>query len=214
MSADSPSPLAIEEYRALRATIRERGSRRFLSLAITFVAWAARSSSIQVFARRRPGLPAAAARPGRRFRVRLRDLHVGVERVGRFLQVSLRTRGALPRGSTTAMAPNLRRRASRIDPLSVGCSLAAAFLNLAAFRRVAPPVAGRANEVRPLGRFGRRRRLTPLLGGSSSLRGASPRASALATCQFFQALRGRGRPIDPIDWRQESKNRVRRDTRH
>jgi len=50
MSSDSPPSLAVEEYRALRATIRERGTARWIVIALTFVAWGALSSVDRVFA--------------------------------------------------------------------------------------------------------------------------------------------------------------------
>lgn len=87
--ADEPaisSPLALEEYRAMRATIRERGSLRFLIAAITFSAWAGATlllmSLFVVPALSLISLLVLAAG----FEV-VFAIHVGVERIGRYLQV-------------------------------------------------------------------------------------------------------------------------------
>jgi hypothetical protein len=86
VSVDSPDPLGLEEYRALRATIRERGSLRFLVTSITFSAWAAVLTTlcavtvVPTFIL----VPLVVLVAG--FEVNL-AIHVGVERVGRYLQV-------------------------------------------------------------------------------------------------------------------------------
>jgi hypothetical protein len=78
--------LNVEEYRALRATIRERGSLRMLVVVITFVAWAALTVMLEtgthhpVYA-----LPPLAVLVAG-FEV-VFALHVGVERIGRYVQV-------------------------------------------------------------------------------------------------------------------------------
>jgi hypothetical protein len=85
-SGDSRDPFGLEEYRALRATIRERGSLRFLVTSITFSAWAAILTTlcavtvVPTFIL----VPLAVLAAG--FEVNF-AIHVGVERVGRYLQV-------------------------------------------------------------------------------------------------------------------------------
>jgi hypothetical protein len=85
-SGNSRDPFALEEYRALRATIRERGSLRFLVTAITFSAWAAVLTTlcavvvVPIFIL----VPLVVLAAG--FEVNL-AIHVGVERIGRYLQV-------------------------------------------------------------------------------------------------------------------------------
>src|SRR5262245_55147119 len=78
--------LSIEEYRALRATIRERGTARLIVTVITFVAWSAAAVAVNA------GLtiptltfvPLIVLAAG--FEV-IFAAHVGVERIGRFLYV-------------------------------------------------------------------------------------------------------------------------------
>jgi hypothetical protein len=102
------SSLALEEYQALRATIRERGSLRFLVAALTFPAWTgcliavAASAPIPLFALA-PLLVLAAG-----FEV-VFAIHVGVERVGRYLQVRYETATdpASPLWETTAMTARM-----------------------------------------------------------------------------------------------------------
>lgn len=85
-SGDSRDPLGLEEYRALRATIRERGSLRFLVTTITFSAWAAVLTTlcavtvVPTFIL----VPLVVLSAG--FELNL-AIHVGVERVGRYLQL-------------------------------------------------------------------------------------------------------------------------------
>ena len=79
--------LAIEEYRALRATIRTRGSLRLIVIALTFVSWAAAGLALLILLDR--PVPAAALFPlallAAGFEV-VFAAHTGVERVGRYLQ--------------------------------------------------------------------------------------------------------------------------------
>lgn len=85
-SGDSRDPFGLEEYRALRATVRERGSLRFLVTSITFSAWGAVLTTlcavtlIPTFIL----VPLVVLAAG--FELNL-AIHVGVERIGRYLQV-------------------------------------------------------------------------------------------------------------------------------
>jgi hypothetical protein len=92
----------LEEYKALRATIRERGTMRLIVTAITFVAWAALALTLisQAVVPALGLIPLVVLVAG--FEV-IFALHVGVERVGRFLQVHYETPGTLPGWETTAM---------------------------------------------------------------------------------------------------------------
>jgi hypothetical protein len=85
-SNDSRDPLALEEYRALRATIRERGSLRFLVTAITFSAWAAVLTTLCADTVVPTFVLVAVVLLAAGFELNL-AIHVGVERVGRYLQV-------------------------------------------------------------------------------------------------------------------------------
>jgi hypothetical protein len=80
------TPREVEEYRALRATIRERGSLRFIVFIGILVAWAAATIATAALA----ALPVATLLPlfllASGFEA-IFALHTGVERVGRYLQV-------------------------------------------------------------------------------------------------------------------------------
>ena len=122
-----PSALSVEEYRALRATIRERGTMRLVVTVITFVAWGALAlgwSSVPAF-----GLfPLLVLVAG--FEV-VFATHVGVERIGRYLQVHYETADGLPAWEHRAMEIGGRAGAgSGIDPLFSSLFIIATLLNL------------------------------------------------------------------------------------
>ena len=80
------TPREVEEYRALRATIRERGTLRVWLFFAGIVAWAAATIATASLA----ALPVATVLPllvlASAFEA-LFNVHTGVERVGRYLQV-------------------------------------------------------------------------------------------------------------------------------
>lgn len=125
-----PSELALEEFRALRATIRERGTTRLIVTIITFVSWAALiltlySVSVVPALGLIPLLVLAAG-----FEV-VFAAHVGVERIGRFIQTHYETSGTLPQWEQTAMRLGQHRGISGgIDPLFTLPFILAALLNL------------------------------------------------------------------------------------
>jgi hypothetical protein len=133
MNADpDSSDLAREEFRALRATIRERGTLRLFVAAITFVAWATlvllawRGGVSVPFAALATLLVLAAG-----FEI-VFAIHVAVERIGRYLQARYERGGhGPPRWEHDAMAigkePSL---AGWVDPLFSPVFIAAAILNL------------------------------------------------------------------------------------
>ena len=132
MSSIPPaSDLATEEFRALRATIRERGTARLVTSALTFPLWAA----VAVYASRdlaSPGMvlfPLLALWAG--FEVIL-AAHVGVERIGRYLQVRYETSPtALPGWEHAAMSLDGRPGAATgTDPLLIRLFTLAGLLNL------------------------------------------------------------------------------------
>jgi hypothetical protein len=141
MSSDSPSPLSVEEYRSLRATIRERGTARWIVIALTFVAWAwlvmpaTSLLSPTQFVAAAPIyslVPLVVLAAG--FEI-VFGLHVGVERVGRYLQARYEPAdGSLPQWEHEAMAsaavPELR---SGVDPLAAWLFMSAAVLDFAPF---------------------------------------------------------------------------------
>ena len=126
--ASALTSLALAEYRELRATIRERGSLRHVAVLITFsvwtatMLWSANTFAVPVFFI----LPLMVLVAG--FEVAF-ALHVGVERIGRFLQVRYeRDAGSGVSWERTAMS--LRVAGGGVDPLFLKVFLAAVTLNL------------------------------------------------------------------------------------
>src|SRR5437763_16246315 len=80
------TPREVEEYRALRATIRQRGSLRLIVFLAAIFAWAAATIATAALA----ALPVATLLPllvlAAIFEA-VFALHTGVERIGRYLQV-------------------------------------------------------------------------------------------------------------------------------
>jgi hypothetical protein len=125
-----------EEYRALRATIRQRGTARICIFVAGIAAWAglvvgtAALSSAPV-ATLLPLLVLAAAFEA------VFSLHVGVERIGRYLQVFHET-GGEPGWEHAAMTFGRPAGAAAPDPLFVVPFLIAAIFNAAPVAIVQP----------------------------------------------------------------------------
>ena len=122
--------LAVEEYRALRATIRERGTMRALVTTITFVSWAALSlAAAALFV-----LPPLALIPLLALAAGFEAvfaIHVGVERVGRYIQRRFETGDGLPGWEHAAMkAGAVKQAGGGIDPLMTWLFVFATLLNL------------------------------------------------------------------------------------
>ena len=87
------TPREVEEYSALRATIRERGSLRVVLFMIAVIAWAAATIATASLA----ALPVATLLPLFVLAAGFESVfavHTGVERVGRYLQVFYDDEGA------------------------------------------------------------------------------------------------------------------------
>lgn len=129
MTTDRPD-LALEEYRALRATIRERGTARLVVTTITFVSWAAVATAACAL-NLAPVLglvPLLALTAG--FEAGF-AMHVGVERIGRFLQVRYESADTLPGWEHAAMKAGANPSARLgVDPLFFWPYVAAVVLNL------------------------------------------------------------------------------------
>ncbi len=125
---DYASSVALEEYKALRATIRERGSLRFLVAAITFSVWAAAAIAIAAYV----VIPMFAVAPlvvlAAGFEITF-AIHVGVERIGRFVQLRYESIDgpAGPSWERTAMA--LRLSSGGAHSLFLPAFLVAATVN-------------------------------------------------------------------------------------
>ncbi|MGE5244348.1 MAG: hypothetical protein ACM3SQ_08985 [Betaproteobacteria bacterium] len=117
------TPREIEEYRELRATIRERGTTRVWVFVAGLVSWAGLAVATLALAT----LPVATLLPllvlAGIFEA-VFSLHVAVERIGRYVQVFLEPE---PGWEHAAMA--LGRPAVRTDPLFAAAFLGAAVIN-------------------------------------------------------------------------------------
>jgi hypothetical protein len=131
MSFDRSS-LRVEEYRALRATVRERGTTRLIVTAITFVAW----GTLVLVSYAVSAVPVLAVVPllvlAAGFEV-VFATHVGVERVGRYLQVHYEASpGELPRWEQAVMKLGRQRvPGGGVDPVFSVVFALATILNLA-----------------------------------------------------------------------------------
>jgi hypothetical protein len=102
-----------EEYRSLRATIRERGTARIWVFLVGLVVWAALLIATAALA----ALPVATLLPLLVLTAAFEavfSLHVGVERIGRYVQVFLESDGGWEHA---AMAYGKPMRGTRVDPL-------------------------------------------------------------------------------------------------
>jgi hypothetical protein len=107
------TPNEVEEYRALRATIRERGTTRIWIALAGFAVW----SGLVVATAALAALPVAVLLPLLFLTVvfeAVHALHTGVERIGRYVQVFLEDRVGWEH---SAMAYGTRFRTGGPDPL-------------------------------------------------------------------------------------------------
>ena len=113
---------ALEEYTALRATIARRSTVRVVLLLASFTAWAALALGLLLYSQIPLGSLISLAALGAGFEA-INALHVGVERVGRYIQVFYEetlTEGAIrPRWETIAMTSGPALPGGGLDPLFV-----------------------------------------------------------------------------------------------
>ena len=119
------TPPEIEEYKALRATIRERGTARICTFVLGMMGWAAfltasAALSLPPLWALLPLLVLAAVFEA------VFAFHIGVERIGRYIQVFLETDGGW---ETTAMAYGRSFQGGGSDPLFTVAFLAALMVN-------------------------------------------------------------------------------------
>jgi hypothetical protein len=115
-----------EEYRALRATIRERGTAKVWLLLAGMVGWGALTIATAALA----SLPVATFLPLLVLAVTFEaifNLHVGVERIGRYLQVFHEGDSGWEH---TAMSFGRPLKGTGTDPLFVAHFLIATLLNI------------------------------------------------------------------------------------
>jgi hypothetical protein len=121
--------LAESEFAVLRQTIASRGTTRMVLLPVTVLGWASLTVVLFLFAE----LPVTAllslAVLVAGFEA-IHALHVGVERIGRYLQVCYEGEPDGPRWETTAMAVGPALPGGGIDPLFSAVFVGAAVINL------------------------------------------------------------------------------------
>ena len=118
-----------EEYRALRSTIQSRGTARIWVLLAGLAAWAA----VHVATRFLMATPLDLLVPLLLLVVTFEAvfaLHVGVERIGRYLQVFHEAAGEAARWEATAMTYGAPPPGTATDPLFAACFGTAAALNV------------------------------------------------------------------------------------
>ena len=117
------------EFRILRETIAARGTVRMALLPATMLGWASLCGGLLVFTE----LPVAAVFPlgvlVAGFEA-IHALHVGVERIGRYLQVYYEPGDGGPRWESTAMRLGPGLPGAGVDPLFTVVFVAAAMANL------------------------------------------------------------------------------------
>ncbi len=120
--------LSDTEYAVLRQTIAARGTARMVLFAVTMLAWATLALIVMTFA----DAPVASLYPlavlvgG--FEA-IHALHVGVERIGRYLQVYYEHAESGPQWETTAMKVGPALPGGGIDPLFTMVFASATFIN-------------------------------------------------------------------------------------
>ncbi|HSF99532.1 MAG TPA: hypothetical protein VLA20_00315 [Vicinamibacterales bacterium] len=132
MSTDD-GRVSLEEYAALRATIRERGTLRLAVLLLTFVAWAALVIAGGLVAEPLGSLVTLLVLAAG-FEV-VFAAHVGVERVGRYLQARYESdKGPAWEHVTMAIGRSLAK-GPKSDPLGFWLFVVASLVNLASAGR-------------------------------------------------------------------------------
>lgn len=124
-----PDTRADTEFTILRETISRRGTARMVLVPVSFIGWAALSLILATWG----GHPFAALIPLMALTAgfeAIHALHVGAERIGRYLQVYYEAEADGPRWETTAMAVGPALPGGGIDPLFSVPFICAATLNL------------------------------------------------------------------------------------
>jgi hypothetical protein len=121
--------LSDSEFAILRQTIATRGTARMVLFPVTMLGWAALALVVLMFSEAPVAvlLPLAVLVGG--FEA-IHALHVGVERIGRYLQVYFENLETGPRWETTVMAVGPALPGGGIDPLFSTVFACAAFVNV------------------------------------------------------------------------------------
>ena len=117
------------EYSALRHTIASRGTTRMTLIPVIFIGWALLAGILAIFGRNPATtlFPLAVLAGG--FEA-IYAMHIGVERIGRYLQVFYEGTPDGPKWETTAMSIGPALPGSGIDPLFTVIFGLATLLNL------------------------------------------------------------------------------------
>jgi len=130
------TPRELEEYSALRATIAHRGTARVWIVVAGLALWSAEAIATVVL-----GTPPAIALIPLLFLAAVFEavfaLHVGVERIGRYIQVFHETPDDRAAWEATAMA-FAPPRGTAADPLFIVCFVLATILNFMPVMLAAP----------------------------------------------------------------------------
>ena len=111
-----PDTRSATEFTVLRETISRRGTARMVLVPVSFIGWAALSLILAIWG----GHPFVALIPLMVLTAgfeAIHALHVGAERIGRYLQVYYEADADGPRWETTAMAVGPALPGGGIDPL-------------------------------------------------------------------------------------------------
>jgi len=121
------TPRQLEEYRALRDTVRERGTARVWVFLVGIMGWAIVAAATAAYLT----VPIYTFLPllilASTFEA-VFSLHVAVERIGRYIQVFLETDGNGWEHVAMAVGPPLK--GTRADPLFTACFVVADALNV------------------------------------------------------------------------------------
>jgi len=132
--------LSETEFAVLRATIATRGTVRMALLPVTLVTWAFLAAALALWAETPIAVvfPLAILVAG--FEA-IHALHVGVERIGRFIQVNYEGTPDAPTWESTAMRIGPALPGGGIDPLFTVVLMSATFANLIPAAMVMPTTA-------------------------------------------------------------------------
>ncbi len=165
------TPRELEEFRELRATVRERGTARIWVFVAGMIGWAGLTIATASLA----ALPVATFLPLLILALTFEavfSLHVTVERIGRYIQVFLEDEEGRRGWEHVAMAVGPPLKGTSVDPLFTAYFVIAVFLNTGpALLGPAPPAhRGGRGPRRPCDRdrpdsAGSRHRLPPARGG-------------------------------------------------
>ena len=123
--------LAESEYTVLRHTIASRGTARITLLPVTLIGWALVAGTLAVLGNNPAMSLCSLAILAGGFEA-IHALHVGVERIGRYIQVFYEGTGDVPRWETTAMSIGPALPGGGVDPLFTVIFALVTLLNLMA----------------------------------------------------------------------------------